>query len=43
MEGGLQTLTSLRICLSKTLHAVHVLQLKAAQLVWSDVVLDMKS
>ena len=28
IEGDLQTLTSLRICLRKALHAVHALQIK---------------
>ena len=43
VEGDLQTLTSLRMCLSKALHAVHTLKLKPAQLVWCAVVEDMKS
>ena len=38
MEGDLQTVTSLRICRSKALRAVHTLQLNPAQLVWCGVV-----
>ena len=38
MEGDLQTQTSLRICLNKTPHAVHTLQVKPAQLAWCGVV-----
>ena len=43
MEGDVQTLTSLRICLIKAVYAVHTLQLKSAQQAWCDVALDIKS
>ena len=38
VEGDVQTLTSLRMCLSKALHAVYTLQLRSAQLAWCGVV-----